>query len=77
MGGYLFTLPHKLNEWILRSERNYRALVNLLFKAAAETLQQFGSDQFGGKLGITMVLHTWDQRLVLGCQIFGIDRQSG
>lgn len=60
---HVFTLPHKLNEWVLRSERNYRMLVKLLFGAAAETLLKFGREQFGGKLGITMVLHTWDQRL--------------
>lgn len=60
---HVFTLPHKLNEWVLRSERNYRSLVKLLFDAAAETLLKFGREQFGGKLGITMVLHTWDQRI--------------
>ena len=60
---HVFTLPHKLNEWVLRSKRNYRALINLLFQAASETLLQFGSEQLGGRLGITMVLHTWDQRL--------------
>lgn len=60
---HVFTLPHKINEWVLRSERNYRSLVKLLFDAAANTLLEFGRDQFGGKLGITMVLHTWDQRL--------------
>jgi hypothetical protein len=60
---HVFTLPHKLNPWVLRSERNYRELISLLFRATAETLQQFGREQFGGQLGITMVLHTWDQRL--------------
>jgi hypothetical protein len=60
---HVFTLPHKLNPWILRSERNYRELIKLLFRAAAETLLQFGRHEFGGQLGFTMVLHTWDQRL--------------
>lgn len=60
---HVFTLPHKINEWVLLSERNYRALIKLLFDAAAEALLEFGRDHFGGKLGITMVLHTWDQRL--------------
>jgi hypothetical protein len=59
----VFTLPHQLNGLILAHERNQRALLNLLFQAAAETLLQFGHNNLGGTLGATLVLHTWDQQL--------------
>lgn len=59
----VFTLPHELNPLILYSERNQRALLRLLFDAAAQTLLEFGRRDLGGKVGFTLVLHTWDQRL--------------
>jgi hypothetical protein len=59
----VFTLPHELNPLILYSENNQRQLLNLLFRAAAETLLEFGKNNLQGKLGFTMVLHTWDQLL--------------
>jgi hypothetical protein len=59
----VFTLPHQLNGLILCHEDNQRALWNLLFRAAAETLLLFGRNHLGGTPGITMVLHTWDQQL--------------
>jgi hypothetical protein len=59
----VFTLPHELNALILYSERNQRALLGLLFDTAAETLLKFGHRDLGGKIGFTLVLHTWDQRL--------------
>jgi len=59
----VFTLPHELNALILCHEQNQRAIVNLLFQSAAETLLQFGRHNLGGTLGVTMVLHTWDQQL--------------
>jgi hypothetical protein len=59
----VFTLPHQLNALILCHEHNQRAVLNLLFQAAAETLLQFGRNHLGGTLGATLVLHTWDQQL--------------
>jgi hypothetical protein len=59
----VFTLPHQLNTLIQCQEQNQRAMLNLLFQAAAETLLQFGRNNLGGTLGVTMVLHTWDQQL--------------
>jgi hypothetical protein len=59
----VFTLPHDLNGLILTSERNERALLDLLFDSAAETLLTSGREHFGGTVGFTLVLHTWDQRL--------------
>lgn len=38
-------------------------LLNLLFHAASRTLLEFGESRLGGKLGVTMVLHTWTQQL--------------
>lgn len=58
----VFTLPHRLNAL---AQDNPRALYGLLFQSASETLQTFGRDPkwLGGELGITMVLHTWNQVL--------------
>jgi hypothetical protein len=56
----VFTLPHDLNALVLH---NRRTLIALLFGAAARTLADFGRNTFGGKLGFTMILHTWDQKL--------------
>ncbi len=59
----VFTLPHSLNPLIGWNQKNQRALLNLLFHAASRTLLEFGESRLGGKLGITMVLHTWTQQL--------------
>lgn len=59
----VFTLPHELNPLVLYSERNRRALWGLLFQATSETLLAFGRNNLGGTIGITVVLHTWDQQL--------------
>ena len=61
----VFTLPHDLNPWALY---NKKALFDLLFRAVAETLQEFGRDPkhgLGGKIGFIALLHTWDQQLRL------------
>lgn len=60
---HVFTLPHELNPLILWNERNERALLKLLFDAAAQTLLTFGRRELGGTIGATLVLHTWDQQL--------------
>ena len=58
----VFTLPHLLNP-LLRV--NQRVLYNLLFQAAAQTLQEFARDpnHLGAELAIPAVLHTWGQTL--------------
>jgi predicted Zn-ribbon and HTH transcriptional regulator len=56
----VFTLPHEFNRLILAHKK---ILLALLFKAVSETLLQFGQRRLGGTLGITAVLHTWDQPL--------------
>jgi len=56
----VFTLPHELNPLILC---NMKPLLDLLFRAAADTLLDFGRNNLGGRIAFTMVLHTWDQTL--------------
>jgi len=59
----VFTLPHELNPLVLV---NKEVIFNLLFKAVADTLQEFAADPkhgLGGRLGFTAVLHTWNQKL--------------
>ena len=38
-------------------------LLKLLFDSAAATLLEFGRGELGGQVGLTLVLHTWDQQL--------------
>lgn len=54
----VFTLPGSL---LPLSRGNQELCYDLLFKTAAETLQQFAQERWGGQLGIIMVLHTWGQ----------------
>jgi len=58
----VFTLPHELNAL---AQGNPRVIYRLLFRAASQTLLEFGRNPrwLGGELGITMVLHTWGQKL--------------
>lgn len=58
----VFTLPHELGPIALR---NRRALFDLLFSSAAQTLLELGRDKerMGAVLGVTSVLHTWTRDL--------------
>ena len=58
----VFTLPHELNAL---AQGNPRVIYRLLFEAAAHTLIEFGENPrwLGGRIGVTMVLHTWGQTL--------------
>jgi hypothetical protein len=68
----VFTLPHELNPIALC---NKKTVFDILFKAASETLLQFGKNNLGGKLGFLCILHTWEQTLMehfhLHCVIAG------
>jgi Putative transposase/Transposase zinc-binding domain len=57
----VFTLPHELNPLILV---NKKPLIHILFQSVWQTLAQFAQRRLGGTLGITAVLHTWDQTLL-------------
>jgi hypothetical protein len=65
----VFTLPHELNALVLA---NRKALLDLLFAAASQTLLAFGSNNLGGTVGFTMVLHTWDQQLWAHFHVHGV-----
>ena len=59
----VFTIPHELNPLALR---NKKAVYDILFRAVSQTLLEFGADEkrgLDGTLGITAILHTWDQTL--------------
>lgn len=60
----VFTLPHQLNQIALC---NKKVVFDILFKALAETFQEFAGDtrhSLGGRIGFTAILHTWDQKLL-------------
>jgi hypothetical protein len=58
----VFTLPGTLGPIALQ---NHRVVYGLLFRAAAETLQQVAADpeRLGAEIGFLAVLHTWGQNL--------------
>jgi hypothetical protein len=57
-----FTLPHDLNGL---ARGNPRAIYNLLFRSAWQTINQLSAlpENVGGKPGMTAVLHTWGSDL--------------
>jgi len=60
----VFTLPHEINPL---ARCNKKILYSLLFKAVAETIEQFSGNSkngLGGKSGFIAILHTWDQKLL-------------
>ena len=56
----VFTLPHVLNPLI---RDNREVMYTLLFAKTIEILQQFAEQTYGGRLGITAILHTWGQAM--------------
>lgn len=70
----VFTLPHDLNP---PAQGNPQVIYNLLFRAASETLLEFGRNPrwLGGEIGVTMVLHTrgrkLDQHVHVHCVVTG------
>lgn len=60
----VFTLPEALNSV---TYQNPAVVYTLLFKAASETLTELAADRtyLGAQIGITAVLHTWGQNLML------------
>lgn len=58
----VFTLPHELNGI---ASYNQTVIYNLLFKAAAITVERLGQDpkRLGGLMGMLALLHTWGQSL--------------
>lgn len=58
----VFTVPDKLNGLFLHDPAG---MYRLLFKAAWETIAQFGLVKYHGDTGMIAVLHTWGQNLSL------------
>ena len=56
----VFTLPDKLSSLVLG---NRRVLYKLLFRSAASALQRSIGKECGMQAALSMVLHTWNQRL--------------
>jgi len=58
----VFTLPHKLNQIVIR---NKRIIYNLLFQKCKETLLSVANDKkyFGAQIGFFAILHTWGQKV--------------
>jgi hypothetical protein len=67
----VFTLPAQLRGL---TRANPKLVYDLLLRCAAETLLDLGQDpaRLGGELGVTMVLHTWNQKLELHPHAHGI-----
>lgn len=59
----VFTIPDELNPLALR---NKKAIFDILFAAASQTLLTIARDKkhLGAQVGFTMVLHTWGQNLL-------------
>jgi hypothetical protein len=70
----VFTLPEPLRPLVLQ---NKRALFDLLFHAAAQTILTLARDKkhLGAQVGFTAILHTWTQHLLfhphLHCVVTG------
>ncbi len=60
----VFTLPDELNALALG---NKKLIYGILFDAASKTLLEIARDQkrLGAQIGVTAVLHTWGQNLLL------------
>jgi len=56
----VFTIDHVFNPLVWW---NKRKLYNLLCRVAAQVLQEYGDRYLGGKIGFTLVLHTWGQTM--------------
>ena len=67
----VFTLPHDLNPL---AQCHPAIVYRLLFKAASQTLLEFGRNPrwLGGEIGFTLVLHTWGQNLGQHIHVHGI-----
>ena len=56
----VFTVPDKLNSLFMHHPV---VIYNLLFKAAWETIAQFGYTKLRAETGMIAILHTWGQNL--------------
>ena len=61
----VFTLPQQVAELALLCWSNRRPIYELLFRAAAATVQEVAANpkHLGAQVGLLLVLHTWGQNL--------------
>lgn len=68
----IFTIDHA---FLPLARVNQKAVYDLLFHSAADTLKAFGRRYLGGEIGIMAILHTWGQTLTehphLHCLVTG------
>ncbi len=62
----VFTLPHELNELIRGSPKTMH---KLQFRCVTEVLTRIAKEEYGCRVGMVQVLHTWGQRLGLHVHI--------
>lgn len=56
----VFTIAHEFN--VLAWE-NQKMIYNLIMRATAQVMEEYGAQYLGGQMGFTMSLHTWGQLL--------------
>jgi len=72
----VFTLPESISDLALQ---NKNVIYNLLFQAAAQTLQIIAKDpkHLGAKIGVTLVLHTWGSAMTHHPHVHGVVTGGG
>ncbi len=72
----IFTIPSQVkNEWF----RNQKEIINILFKASNETINEFLNDDkwLGAQTGKILTLHTWNNKLGLHPHIHALVTAGG
>jgi len=72
----VFTLPAQISDLAFA---NKGVIYNLLFQAAAQTLQVIAKDpkHLGAKIGVTLVLHTWGSAMTHHPHVHGVVTGGG
>jgi len=72
----VFTLPAPISDL---AYYNKAVIYNLLFQAAAQTLQIIAKDpkHLGAKIGVTLVLHTWGSAMTHHPHVHGVVTGGG
>ena len=72
----VFTLPAQISDLALH---NKSVIYNILFQAAAQTLQIIAKDpkHLGARLGVTLVLHTWGSAMTHHPHVHGVVTGGG
>lgn len=54
----VFTIAHEFNAL---ARENQKVIYNLIMRATAQVMAEYGEQYLGGQMGFTMSLHTWGQ----------------